>query len=102
MSYENCGSPDQIHNLDSEFENSAANLNKLLDQALNRTRTESQPSERRTDEATTVRSLRFYSENRIKLFPAQIDDLSSKITSVPFIGVEEIDKGIKAQILICK
>jgi len=93
MSYENCGSPEQIEHLDSEFESSAANLNKLLDQALNRPRTESSVNEKKTEGATTVRST-FYSENKIKLFPAQTDEASSsKIASIPFIGSGEIGKG---------
>ena len=36
MSYENCGSAHQIEELDHEFDNSALDLNKLLDQALSR------------------------------------------------------------------
>ena len=36
MSYENCGSAHQIDELDLEFDDSAVNLNKLLDQALSR------------------------------------------------------------------
>jgi len=36
MSYENCGSAHQIEELDHEFDNSAFDLNKLLDQALSR------------------------------------------------------------------